>query len=78
MTVKDLQELLASFPPEMPVLVDGYEGGYDDIADEPTVIEVVVKPNAPDYWGRYDYPHAYPETHESGQKVLLLSRLLRG
>ena len=32
MKVSELIEVLKTFPPEMEVLVDGYEEGYDDIA----------------------------------------------
>ena len=30
-TVKDLIEKLSSFPPNLPVFVEGYEGGFSDI-----------------------------------------------
>ena len=30
MNVKELIQLLRKHPPEMRVIVDGYEGGYDD------------------------------------------------
>lgn len=44
MNVKELIEKLKQFPTEMLVVVDGYEGGYDDIA---TVHQVKVKLNDP-------------------------------
>ena len=31
MTVAELRELLATFPDDMPVLVQGYEDGYDPL-----------------------------------------------
>jgi len=30
LTVKELMEMLATFPDNMPVLLPGYEGGYND------------------------------------------------
>jgi hypothetical protein len=53
MNVKDLIEKLKTFPAGTQVLVQGYEGGYDDIAriDEKTVIK---DPEAAEYYGEYD------------------------
>ena len=34
MTVSELVELLGSYPPDMRVVVDGYEEGYDDVLSE--------------------------------------------
>jgi hypothetical protein len=36
MTVFELIEILRRFPPDMRVVVDGYEGGADDIVDVAT------------------------------------------
>ena len=36
MTVQELIELLAVYPPDLGVVVDGYEDGYDDI-EEPLI-----------------------------------------
>ena len=33
LTVKDLVRLLAEYPPDLRVVVDGYEGGYDDLSE---------------------------------------------
>ena len=34
MTVKELADLLATHPPDLRVVVNGYEDGYDDLAPE--------------------------------------------
>lgn len=34
MTVRELIRLLASYPSDMKVVVNGYEGGYDDLSPE--------------------------------------------
>lgn len=33
MTVQELREALAAYPPNMPVTVDGYEGGHTEYLD---------------------------------------------
>jgi len=33
MKVKELIEILIDFPPDMRVVVDGYEGGYNDVTN---------------------------------------------
>ena len=34
MTVDELKQLLANYPPHMRVVVDGYEEGYDDLEQD--------------------------------------------
>jgi len=53
MNVKDLIEKLKTFPEDSLVLVQGYEGGYDDIIrlEEKRVIE---NPQHEDWYGKYD------------------------
>ena len=34
MTVKELANLLATYPPDLRVVVNGYEDGYDDLSPE--------------------------------------------
>ena len=53
MNIKDLIEKLKSFPADAQVLVEGYEGGYDDIIrieEKP----VVKNANANDWDDEYD------------------------
>lgn len=40
MNIRELIEQLQAFPPDMPVLVDGYEGGLTEA--QPPVVESVV------------------------------------
>ena len=44
MNVKKLIEILEKYPNDMRVIVDGYEGGYDDITDS-QILEIDVKIN---------------------------------
>lgn len=52
MTIQELIETLSQFAPEIPVVVSGYEGGYNDISIvEPKTIQLNV--NDKDYYGAH-------------------------
>ena len=53
MTVKDLIDKLKTLPADVPILVQGYEDGFDGIR---TVQEITVarNPDAADYNGEYE------------------------
>ena len=76
MTVEQLIEALQAHPPDLRVMVDGYEGGCDDL--EPQGIlqrDVRLNVNARWYYGHHE--EAYPEDkHESPAtaRALLLRR----
>ena len=52
MKVRELIEALKQFPGDMPVLTDGYEGGFEEIRP-PKIIEVKHEPQKPSYDGEY-------------------------
>ncbi len=52
MKIKALIEKLQSYPADMEVLVDGYEGGYDDISKFREM--KVKKQDAEDYYGEFE------------------------
>ena len=56
MNVRELRELLAGLPGEMPVITSGYEGGYTDA--HAVVIEAQELSRDPDqdYLGQYEQP----------------------
>lgn len=57
MTVAELQKLLAQHPPDLPVMVDGYEAGYDDLAaDQIARRQVQLNVNGEWYYGQHDAP----------------------
>ena len=62
MNVQQLIEELQKYPPEMRVIVDGYEGGYSDCKPpESTQIRLNVHAKDEWYYGRHDresYPFA--------------------
>ena len=53
MTVKELIEKLQTLDQEMPVFINGYEGGYDDLTDLAN-IEVVKNVNTQWYYGSHE------------------------
>lgn len=53
MTVKELIEKLKTLDQEMPVFINGYEGGYDDLTDL-TNIEVIKDVNTQWYYGSHE------------------------
>ena len=52
MKIRELIEALKQFPGDLPVLTDGYEGGYEEIRC-PKSIEVKHEPEKPYYEGEY-------------------------
>ena len=52
MKVRELIEALKQFPGDLPVLTDGYEGGYEEIRP-PKTIAVKHEPQKPYYEGEY-------------------------
>jgi hypothetical protein len=53
MTVKELIEQLQKLDPELHVFVDGYEGGYDDVAVS-EVKEIALNVHSEWYYGKHD------------------------
>jgi hypothetical protein len=76
-TVKELIQKLGEYDPDMVVVVDGYEEGYDD----PSVfaIEIVLDTNwdgekKPTSWsGRHEYKSSY-EDNGPGVKAVVVGR----
>ncbi len=66
MTVQALIEQLSKYPPEMIVVVTGYEGGFDDIPE--VEIIKITKEEGASWWGVYD------EDEENGEEVVYLPR----
>ena len=53
MKVKELIEKLQQLDPELHVFVDGYEGGYDDVAVS-EVKEIALNVHTDWYYGKHD------------------------
>jgi len=54
-TVQELIDILKTFPPDMPVLVSGYETGYECFYD-PYVADLVHQPDNMYFDGEYQHP----------------------
>ena len=53
MKVKDLIEVLSQYDPELPIFVEGYEGGCNDV-DLIEEIEVIKDVNTEWYYGKHE------------------------
>jgi hypothetical protein len=53
MTVKELIEKLQQLDPELHVFVDGYEGGYDDVAIS-EIKDIELNVHEEWYYGKHD------------------------
>lgn len=53
MTVKELKEILRSFPDGLQVLVDGYEGGFSEVSSVNT-LKVKLNVHTESYYGPHD------------------------
>jgi hypothetical protein len=63
-TVGELIEILQQYPPDMPVVVSGYENGYENFLP-PFVKKVIHQPENPYYDGQF-------QPDDNGTEVLLL------
>ncbi|TGL13507.1 hypothetical protein [Leptospira meyeri] len=56
-TVKELIQMLKTFPEDLPIFVSGYESGYDCFY-KPEIIELVHRPDNMYFDGEYQIPEA--------------------
>lgn len=69
MNVSELTEILRGYPDGLPVVLDGYEGGYgDDVVFR--LIRIKRNVNEESYYG----PHDDADNDQDGETVLLLGR----
>lgn len=68
-TVGELLEVLQQYPIDMPVVVSGYENGYENFY-HPYVKKVEHLPENPYYEGEF-------QLDDNGTEVLLLERVVR-
>ncbi len=72
-TVKELIDLLATYPVDLRVVVDGYEDGYDNVhPDNLSIISIYYKPDHRDWEGEYEESWLNP-----GEKSLPAVRIAR-
>ena len=57
MTVAELVRILAGHPAELRVVVNGYEGGYDDLSPSQVAVEpIALDTGVHDWEGRHGHP----------------------
>lgn len=66
LTVRHLIALLQQYPDDLPVVVQGYETGYDPVTDVQT-LPIAETPN------RAWYEGVYRDADQSGETALLIS-----
>ena len=73
-TVAELIKALQQFPPDMPVVVSGYEGGYENMLT-PKIEKLEQNPENPYWEGEFQEPGQL----EGGQltEAVVLQRVLR-
>jgi hypothetical protein len=73
-TIKALISILQGMPQDLPVLVSGYESGYETFYP-PKTVEVINCPDNPFYDGEYQIP----ELNDASVKIqaVILERLRR-
>ena len=67
MTVKELSDLLKKYPSDMPVMVSGYEGGWDDAAPRRISQKTVTRRHSKETCeGRYEEPDLLTKEEAAG------------
>ncbi len=70
MTVDELVRLLATYPPGMRVVVDGYEDGYDDLSPEQLrVVKLSLNTGTHEYVGTHGDVDYVPKEKLAGLDV---------
>lgn len=68
MKIKELKEILSTYPDDMAVLVDGYEGGLQNVSPN-AIFKTKIKLNALDGW-RYGEPHEEDENGDTEAVII--------
>ena len=79
MTVRELLELLQGYPADLRVVVDGYEGGYDDLSPRQiSAVRITLNTGVNGWEGRHGDPGDAPADASEPEKIvdaLLLRRV---
>lgn len=69
MTVNELIAALQGYPPDVRVIVLGYENGYDDIT---LVKQIAIMPEEKPEWYKGRYDDAPPEKADQAERAVLV------
>ena len=71
MTVQNLIRILHTYPPDMRVVVSGYEEGFDDVSPERiAVVKVQLNRGTKDWQGRHLEPEGRTEEMPAGGDIV--------
>lgn len=71
MTIQELTRLLATYPPELRVVVNGYEEGYDDLAPEQlSVVKISLNTGTHDWEGKHGDADYLPKDRAANAEVV--------
>ena len=75
MTVRELINLLAAYPDDLRVVVNGYEDGFDDLSwDKLKIVEIALNVGTEDYVG--EHGHWFPEIHVKQKDIEVAKALV--
>ncbi len=70
MTVNELIRLLETHPPDLRVVVDGYEDGYDDLSPEQLrMVKISLNTGTREYVGAHDDVDYVPKEKLAGLEI---------
>ena len=70
MTVQELIELLATYPGDLRVVVNGYEEGFDDLSpDRLSIVKIALNTNTHPSVGRHEYWYPDIEGKQEGVEM---------
>ena len=79
MTVSELIKALAEYPPDLRVVVDGYEDGYDDLTEEKTsLVKITLNTGTADWMGQHGDASYLPSDAVATTEVVEALALHRG
>lgn len=75
MTVRELINLLATYPDDLRVVVNGYEDGFDDLSrDNLKIVEIALNTGTESYVGEHGY--WFPEVHGKQKDIEVAKALV--
>ena len=75
MTVRELIEVLGTYPPELRVVVNGYEQGFDDVVPERISVTRIELDTGREWWeGRHGEPREEASADAQIVDALMLGR----
>lgn len=78
MTIQDLIRVLGTYPPDMRVVVNGYEEGFDDVSHEGiAVVKVRLNQGMEDWQGRHLEPETQTDETAADSDIVDALALLR-